>query len=54
MVTITKILCECVGCKSRREVLPGEVEIGDQPMCNECGMPMIVVCGLQAEFEDDD
>lgn len=40
--TVT-VLCECVGCKTRREVGPGEVESNDVPYCQKCYMPMIAI-----------
>jgi hypothetical protein len=36
-----EVLMECVGCKARKTIDPRGVT--DQPMCDKCYMPMIVI-----------
>jgi hypothetical protein len=37
-----KVLVECVGCKTRKEIDPRDVdELG--PSCDKCYMPMVVI-----------
>lgn len=40
---IATVLCECVQCKARREIGPGEVEPGMTPVCEKCYGPMFAV-----------
>lgn len=35
------VIAKCVGCGHKREIKPGEVAPGDQPMCDKCHMPMV-------------
>ena len=35
------LIAKCVGCGKKREIKPREVLPGDQPMCDECYMPML-------------
>jgi hypothetical protein len=37
------VTAKCVGCGKTREIGPGEIPKGDQPMCDECYMPMVAV-----------
>ena len=37
------VLCRCVGCGAQREVGAASVAAGDQPLCNECFLPMVPV-----------
>lgn len=37
----TTVKAKCIGCSATREIGPGEIAPGDQPMCTKCGMPMI-------------
>ena len=39
-VTVT---VECVGCKARREIDPGEIPSSEMPYCEKDYLPMIVV-----------
>jgi len=39
------VLAECMMCKKRRKIGPGEVAPGEHPMCNACFMPMMPVKG---------
>ena len=39
----TIVTAECIGCHSRRDIFAGEIPTGGQPMCSQCGMPMIAV-----------
>lgn len=36
-----KVHAKCVGCDARKEI--GELDPGEQPMCDICFMPMVVV-----------
>ena len=35
------VVVECISCKKRRNVGPGEIPSGDVPMCDDCSMPMV-------------
>jgi len=35
------IVAECLGCKDIKEIKANEIQKGEQPICNKCGMPMI-------------
>lgn len=37
------VTVECVTCKSRRDIGPGEVEPNDVPSCLKCYSPMVAV-----------
>ena len=37
------VTVECIGCKTRGRIFPGEVAKGDHPCCPRCGMPMIPI-----------
>ena len=37
------VLCRCVGCGAQREIGETSVAAGDQPLCNECFMPMVPI-----------
>ena len=34
---------ECVACKARKDIGPGDVAPGMIPMCDKCYMPMVAV-----------
>jgi len=34
---------KCVGCGHKQSVGPGEIESGEQPMCELCFMPMVPI-----------
>jgi NAD-dependent SIR2 family protein deacetylase len=36
-----KVTVKCIGCGKKRDIRAGEIPAGEQPMCDECGMPMI-------------
>jgi len=36
------VTVKCVSCGARRDIKPDEIRLGDQPMCNQCGSPMVV------------
>ena len=35
------VTAKCVSCGARRDIKPGEIPPDDQPMCNQCGSPMV-------------
>jgi len=37
------VVAKCIGCNARREIKPGDVPVGEHPMCEKCGMPMTAV-----------
>lgn len=41
-VTVT-VTAECIACKHRREIKPGEVPAGEVPFCEKCFNPMVAV-----------
>ena len=44
------VITKCVGCGKKREIKAGEIEPGDQPMCDECYMPMIATAALKEKL----
>lgn len=38
-----EVTAKCIGCGAIREIKAGEVPKGEQPMCSDCGMPMVAV-----------
>ena len=40
------VLARCVGCGTVGLVLPGDVKVGEHPMCGRCLMPMIAERGI--------
>ena len=38
-----KIKVKCVGCKNEQEIIGGEIPKDEQPICQKCFMPMIVI-----------
>jgi hypothetical protein len=43
---MTRVTVECVGCKRRKDIGPGEVSGIGVPMCDHCYMPMVAVSAL--------
>ena len=37
------VIAKCIGCGEKREIKAGEVSVNDCPICNRCGMPMVVI-----------
>lgn len=37
------VVVECIGCKAKREIGPGEADRFSQPMCPDCFLPMVAV-----------
>ncbi len=37
------VTVECVGCRSRRDIFPGQIAQNDVPMCSNCFMPMVPI-----------
>lgn len=37
------VTVQCVGCKKKKEVRPGDVPEGEMPMCDDCFNPMLAV-----------
>lgn len=37
------VTAQCVSCKKKRKIKAGEIPKGDQPMCDDCYMPMVAV-----------
>jgi len=35
------VTAKCVGCGHARDIGPGEIPPGQQPMCDKCFMPMV-------------
>ena len=35
------VIAKCVGCGAKRDIKAGEIPKGEQPMCHQCGDPMI-------------
>ena len=42
-VATPSVTVQCVGCRARREVGPGEVPLGEVPLCGLCLLPMVAV-----------
>jgi len=38
-----KVTVQCIQCKEKKDIGPGEVEEDDVPMCQKCFMPMVPV-----------
>ena len=47
--TAAVVRARCVGCGQERDIAPGEVFNGDQPMCHACYSPMVAVSARHAE-----
>jgi len=35
------VMVKCVCCGHKRKIYANEIPKGEQPMCSECGMPMV-------------
>lgn len=46
------VTVECIGCKARREVGPGEIPAGEVPMCSLCLLPMVAVRATRKSKKD--
>ena len=46
-VAVVKV--QCVGCGDERDIHAGEVPAGEQPVCENCFMPMIAVSARLAK-----
>ena len=42
-MTAQSVTARCPSCLSTREIGPGEIPVGDVPMCERCLLPMFVV-----------
>lgn len=40
---VVKVTAECVSCKTRKDIGPGEVPAGEMPTCPKCYSPMVAV-----------
>jgi len=41
--TMVTVIAECLFCKIRKEIKPGEIGKDDMPMCPKCFGPMVAV-----------
>lgn len=46
----TYIIAKCVSCGRKREYGPGDVGIGEHPLCPDCGSPMVPHEAMQIDI----